>query len=51
MVICGSYMFEFSVSEDMKSISHMKGGGNREGSGTFMSNTNCQGIENQCWAG
>jgi len=25
---------------------YKKGGGNREGSGTFMSNTNYQGIEN-----
>ena len=25
MVICGSYMFEFSVSKDMKSMLHMKG--------------------------
>ena len=32
----------------MKSMLHMKGGGSREGSGTFMSKTNCQGIENQC---
>ena len=46
MLICGSYMFEFSVSKDMVSMFHMKGGGNREGSGTFTSNTNCQGIEN-----
>ena len=46
MVICGSYMFEFSVSKDMKSMLHQKGGGNREGSGTFISNTSCQGIEN-----
>jgi hypothetical protein len=39
-------MFEFSVSKDMNSTLHMKAGGSREGSGTFMSNTNCQGIEN-----
>ena len=46
MVICGSYKFEFCVSKDMKSMFHKKGGGSREGSDTFMSNTNCQGIEN-----
>jgi hypothetical protein len=45
MVICGSYMHEFSVSKDMK-ILYNKGGGSREGSGTFMSKTNCQRIEN-----
>ena len=45
MVICGSYMFEFNVNKDMKKI-YYKGGDNREGSGTFMSNTNYQGIEN-----
>ena len=33
-------MFEFSVSEDMKKKIIMKGGGSREGSGTFISNTN-----------
>ena len=33
-------MFEFSVSKDTKSMLHRKGGGNREGSGRFMSNTN-----------
>ena len=27
---------------------HMKGGGSREGSGTFMSNAYCQGVENEC---
>ena len=36
MVICGSYMFEFSASKDIKSMLHMKGGG-----GTFMSNIDC----------
>ena len=46
MVTCGSYMFEFSVSKDMKSMFHMKGGGRREGSGSFMSNIDCQGIKN-----
>jgi hypothetical protein len=39
-------MFEFSISKDMISMIHKKGGGSREGSGTFMSNTSCQGIEN-----
>ena len=43
----GRYMFEFSDSKDMKSMFHRKGGDNREDSNTFMSNTNCQGIENQ----
>ena len=46
MVACGSYMFEFSVSKDMKSMRHRKRGGNREGSGTWMSNSNDQGTEN-----
>jgi hypothetical protein len=45
MVICGRYMFEFSVSKDMKK-GYNKGGGNREGSSTFMSNNNYQRIEN-----
>ena len=44
MIICGSYMFEFSVNESVKIT--MKGGDNREGNNTFMSNTNCQEIEN-----
>jgi hypothetical protein len=47
MVICGSYMFEFSISKDMKKKCN-KGGGSMEGRDTFMSNTNCQGIEKQC---
>jgi hypothetical protein len=47
MVICGSYMFEVNVSKDVKKTQY-KGGGSREGSDTFMPNTNCQGIENQC---
>ena len=39
-------MFEFSGSKDMtKKKGYIKGGGNREGSGTFLSNTNCQRIE------
>ena len=46
MVICGSYMFEFSVNKYMKKRGYNKGGGSREGNGTFMSNTNCQRIEN-----
>jgi hypothetical protein len=44
MVICERYMFR--DNKDMKSMLHMKGGGSREGSGTFMSDTNYQGIEN-----
>ena len=46
MVIFGSYMFVFSVDKDMTSMLYRKGGGSREGSGTFMSSTNYQGIEN-----
>ena len=47
MVLCGSYMFEFSASEDMKKEKvYNKGGGSREGSNTFILSTNCQGIEN-----
>jgi hypothetical protein len=42
MVICVSYMFEFSKGMNKKCN---KGGGSREDSGTFKSNTNCQGIE------
>ena len=45
MVICGSYMFEYSVSKGMKKKGYNKGGGSRKGSGTFMSYTNCQRIE------
>ena len=44
MVVCGSYMFEISVNKNMKKWL-IKGGGSREGSGTFVSNTNFQGIE------
>ena len=44
MIICGSYMFESSISKDMETKGYNKGGGSREGSGTFMSNTNCQRI-------
>ena len=41
--MCGSYLFEFSVSEDVKKKrgGYNKGGCNREGSGTFMSNIDC----------
>ena len=47
MVICGSYMHKFSVSKNMgKKLRMIKGGGNREGSGAFMSNTKYQRIEN-----
>jgi hypothetical protein len=46
MVICGSYMSEFNVSNDMKNNIYNKGGGSRESSGTFMFNTNGQRIGN-----
>ena len=46
IIICGGNMFEFSGSKDMRKKSIMKGGGSSEGSGTIMSSTNCQGIEN-----
>jgi hypothetical protein len=46
MVICGSYMFDFSVGKDMIKKKIYKRGGSREGSGTLMSNTNHQEIEN-----
>jgi len=40
-------MFEFSVSKDTKKQKKtMIRWQSREGSGTFMSNTNCEGIEN-----
>jgi len=45
MVICGRYMFEFTITKDMKSMLPRKGGASRESSDTFISNTNCQGIE------
>ena len=35
-----------TINKDMKSMFHKKEDGSREGSGTFMSNTNCEGIEN-----
>ena len=41
MVKRGSYIFEFSVSKDMKKW-YIKEGDSREGSGTFISTTNCQ---------
>jgi hypothetical protein len=46
MVICGRYMFKFSVSHDMEKRRYNKRDGSREGSNTFMSNSNYQGIEN-----
>ena len=40
-------MFEYSVGKNMKKKRYNKGGEtSKEGSGTFMSNTNCQRIEN-----
>ena len=45
MLICGSSMFEFIVSKNMKKR-YNKGSGDRENSGTFMPTTYCQGIEN-----
>ena len=45
MIICGSYMFEFSVNKDMEKM-YNKGSASRESSRTFMSNTNCQRIKN-----
>ena len=41
MVICGSYMFEFSVSKGMNKSLTVIEGGSRKGSGTFMSNIIC----------
>jgi hypothetical protein len=48
IVICGSCMFEYSarIRNPMKSMLHKKGHGSTKGNGTFMSNINCQGIEN-----
>ena len=34
------------ITSPIKSMFHKKGGGNREGSGTFVSDINCQGVEN-----
>jgi hypothetical protein len=42
MVICGSYMFEFSVSKDMRKEDIIR---EVAGRGTFMSNKNCQKTE------
>jgi len=45
MIICGSYIFEFSVSKDMeKTITMIKG--EFQHIFSIISNTNCQGIEN-----
>ena len=41
MVICGWYMFELSVSKDMKSMLSRKRGDSRENNGTILSDTNC----------
>jgi hypothetical protein len=41
-----NYMFEINVSKAMKKRGYNKGGDSRDRSGTFMSNTNYQGIEN-----
>ena len=38
-------MFQYFASP-VKSLLHKKGGGSREGNDTFISNTNCQEIEN-----
>ena len=43
MVISGSYMFESCVGEDIKK-GYNKGDDSREGSDTFMSDTNYQEI-------
>ena len=44
MVVCGSYMFEFSVSEGIKKITMIKG--EFQHISRISSNTNCEGIEN-----
>ena len=41
MIICGSYIFDFNVSKDMKKKGYNKRGGSRKGNNTFTSNTNC----------
>ena len=41
-------MWKSHVCKDMKSMLHKRGGGSKESSGTFMSNTKCQEIENEC---
>ena len=34
-----------NIASPMTTMLHKKGGGSKEGNGTFMSNTDCQGIE------
>ena len=34
------------IASPVESMLHRKGGGSRESKNTFISNTNCQGIEN-----
>jgi hypothetical protein len=46
MVICGSYIFEFSVRKEIKKKGYIKGDGRRKGNGTIMSRNNCQNFEN-----
>jgi len=46
MVTCGSYMFEFSVSKDVKKIIIKWLKENFNISSSVMSNTTCQGVEN-----
>jgi hypothetical protein len=48
MVLCGSYMFRFSVSKDTNEIIYMIKGGSREGSNTFIVNPTYQGIKKVC---
>lgn len=38
-------MFDLVLVRTLKKLCN-KGGGNRKSSGTFISNTNCRGIEN-----
>jgi len=45
MIICGSYMLEFSVGKDMKKCFTCKEVTIGEDSDMFMSNINYQGIE------
>ena len=46
MVICGSYMFEFSLRKDMKSMLHSKGSVGTEGSDALCLTPIVKGIEN-----
>jgi hypothetical protein len=47
MVICGGYMHETIVSNDMENINNdEKKGGRKEGGGAFMSNNKYKKIEN-----